>query len=248
MPSHAKPCQAMPSHAKPCQATERRRDAGEPVLPGPDKFDTRHAFPKRYDGLTLILNGRKRILPGSVAFAGLYGAGDAFRIPARRPPVSDDPQVSKKIKREERGEKKTSGDACSILQQLRHMRRSTDLSLHTLHVLHDTSSTPDMHCKTVRRTDPFLSGTETHRAGSLAFAGAGLHSARDVFRIPARRPPASDDPQVSKKNKLSGDTKPAAAAAYASFDGLDLAHIASHCMCYTTSSAPDVHSQHGTTD
>ena len=29
-----------------------------------DKFDTRHAFLERYDGLTLLSSGRKRIAPG----------------------------------------------------------------------------------------------------------------------------------------------------------------------------------------
>ena len=44
----------------------------------------------------------------------------------------------------------------------------------------------------------FWSGMEEHRAGSVAIARASLYGARNAFCIPACRPPARDDPQVSE--------------------------------------------------
>ena len=58
-----------------------------------DKFDYL-LKPKRYDeARTLLFGWKEAHRAGSVAFAssGLYGAGDAFCFPARRPPASDDP-------------------------------------------------------------------------------------------------------------------------------------------------------------
>ena len=63
-----------------------------------DKFYSRHE-PKRYDeARTLLFGWKEAHRAGSVAIAssGLYGAGDAFCFPARRPPASDDPYVPDK--------------------------------------------------------------------------------------------------------------------------------------------------------
>ena len=59
-------------------------------------------------------------------------------------------------------------------QQLRHMRRTTNVSLHTLHVLHDKFDTQRATQNGATDRPSFWSGMKAHRAGSVVFARAAL--------------------------------------------------------------------------
>ena len=102
-------------------------------------------------------------------------ARGAFRIPARHPPASDDTHVSNQIWEERvRSENFRAPQflysSCGICARI---------TCATQQVRHPTCIP-----KVVRQTGPCLEWWETHHAGSVAFAGAGLHSAVDAFFPP----------------------------------------------------------------
>ena len=90
------------------------------------------------------------------------------------------------------------------------MRRTTNVSLQTLHVLHDKFDTQRATQNGATDRPSFWSGMKAHRAGSVAFARAGLYGSGDIFCIPPGAPlphSAPAAPHTAKFTAVHGEVE-----------------------------------------